>query len=140
MDMTEAKQIVLFEEPGVRVTAPDWAIMELAYKDGIPSDWSSFLDERSILDATNGLAGPLKGDAFRAGALRYNLRPIVKQQKAGATPALFISPDGMTVKYLAVFSFNDQIFCDLTTLKFNNSKLWPRYLQTDYEYHLKVFR
>lgn len=139
-DISKTKELILFEDTGVREAAPVWAIMEMARKDAIPSEWSLFADEHSILEATNGLIGPLKNDPFRAGALRYNLQLVIKKQKVGATPALFISPDGMTAKFLAVFAFDDQVYCDLTTLRFNDNKIWPRYLEEDQKYYNVVFR
>lgn len=138
MDMSRTMEIVLFEDTGVRVTAPIYAIREMAYRDKIPSEWPLFADEQSILDATNGLIGPLLDDPLRAGVLRYYLQPIIRTRKAGSTPALFISPDGMTVKFMAVIAFDDGINCDLTTLQFNNNKIWPKYLQIDHQYYLKI--
>lgn len=138
IDMSKNRVIVLFKDTGVRVTAPMSAIREMAYRDVIPSDWSLFADEQSILDATNGLIGPLLNTPLRAGVLRRDLQPIVLARKAGTTPALFISPDGMTIKFMAVIAFDDGTNCDVTTLQFNNNKIWPRYLQIDHQYYLKI--
>lgn len=140
MGMSQTKELVLFEDTGVRVTAHTDAISEIAYMDKIPPDWSLFADEQSILDATNGLTGPLLGDPFRAGALRLNLRSTIPHRNPGTTPVLFISPDGVTVKSMAIRAFDDAINCDLTTFQFNDNKIWPGYLQVDYQYYLRILR
>ncbi len=137
-DMSKTRELVLFEDAGVRVVAPLSAIEKMVERDGIPSDWMLYADEQSILDATNGKIGPLKDDFFRAGVLRYNLQLTISRRKAGATPALAISRDGMQAKFISVIAFGEDIMCDLTTFEFNHHRFWPRYLQIDHKHYLKI--
>ena len=138
MNMSRTKELVVFKDKGGRVVAPIYAIDAMAARDGIPPDWPFYADVQGILDATNGVIGPLQGDPHKAGVLRYNLQSLLDELKPGATPVLFISPDGLTVKLMGTIAVGGNIRCDLTTLQFNNNKIWPRYLQTDYEYYLQI--
>ncbi len=135
MNLAESEELVLYELGGARVSVSMWEIREMAYRDEIPNDWLMFDDEKTILDATNGLTGPLSNDPLRAGTLRYSLKPLIKRQDPGDTLVLFISPDGEMIKLMAIIEWNPGSLCDITTLKFKNNRLWPRYRKVEYQHY-----
>lgn len=134
MNMANVRELTLFKDDSsaYRITPPD-IVQKFAQKDRIPSDWVFFTEEQEILAATNGLIGPLKDDFFRAGALRFCLRPIIEAfPRRGDWPTIAFSPDGMAVKFISIETWTDKnAYCTITTLRYNNSRLWPRYRQVD---------
>lgn len=133
-NMAAVPELSLFEEDVSHYRmAPESLIQGFVQQDHLPSDWSFYVEEQAILDATNGLIGPLKDDFFRAGVLRTNLQLVINETSYnGGWPALSISPDGMTVKFMSIQAYTDDSgFCRITTLKYNDSRLWPRYLEVE---------
>lgn len=133
-NMAAVPELSLFrEDSSYYRMAPESVIQEFVRQDDLPSDWPFYVEEQAILDATNGLSGPLADDFFRAGVLRTNLQLVINETSYnGGWPALAISPDGMTVKFMSIETLTiHNAFCHVTTLNYNNNHIWPRYLEID---------
>lgn len=133
-NMDAVPELSLFaEDPSFYRMTPESLIQGIVQQDHLPSDWPLYVEEQAILDATNGLSGPLADDFFRAGVLRTNLQLVINETSYnGGWPALAISPDGMAVKFMSIQAYADDYgFCRITTLKYNDSRLWPRYLEVE---------
>lgn len=133
-NMAAVPELSLFEEDVSHYRmAPESLIQAFVRQDDLPSDWPLYVEQQAILDATNGLIGPLKDDFFRAGVLRTNLQLVInKTSYNSGWPTLAISPDAMTVKFMSIQAYTDDSgFCRITTLRYNDSRLWPRYLEVE---------
>lgn len=135
-NMAAVPELSLFaEDPSFYRMTPASVIEYFIGEIELPSIWSLYVEEQAILDATNGLSGPLAGDFFRAGALRNNLQLVINETSFnGGWPMVAISPDGMTVKFMSIETLTvNNALCNVTTLKYNDNRIWPRYVEVDSE-------